>query len=135
MGDLISYLTEVEYRPFRWGQHDCLTFSNQAVKLQRGFGWADEWLTGYTTPRGAFLKYRREQLNSDSFETIIDVADERMSRELTLHPRFGYIVGRQCSGALGWAFGVVGKGMALFVDEQGLVPSELRHDDLYWRPA
>lgn len=132
MGSLIAYLDAVERVPFKWGSHDCLTFTNEAVRIQRGRGWADEWLDDYSNPKAALLKYRREQLKRDDYQTIIDVADDRLCRQSTLHPSFGSVVARPAYGPLGWVFGVVGHGRSFFVGDAGLEVLDLRHDDLFW---
>ena len=44
---LNDYIVEVQHKPFEWGVHDCLIFSNTAWQRTFGFGWADDWLGKY----------------------------------------------------------------------------------------
>jgi hypothetical protein len=45
---LNDYLREVKDKPFRWGEHDCLIFSNNAFAAYHGFGYAEEWFGRYS---------------------------------------------------------------------------------------
>tara|TARA_R110002153_G_scaffold61233_2_gene165349 strand:- start:53 stop:418 length:366 start_codon:yes stop_codon:yes gene_type:complete len=44
---LNAYIKTVRGDEFVWGQHDCLTFTNDAFKAMYGAGWADDWLGRY----------------------------------------------------------------------------------------
>jgi len=44
---LNAYLKSVKDKPFEWGKHDCLTFTNNAYRQMYGIGWADDWLGKY----------------------------------------------------------------------------------------
>jgi tricorn protease-like protein len=131
--DLMDYIRSVSSRPFKWGEHDCLSFANECVRIQRGQGFVDEWMGGYSTPLGALAKYRREQKRRKDYRSIVDVADDRLEPVDTLHPRTGMIVARPTKQiGLGYAFGVVVSIHSVFVGEGGLevLPQEL--GDLYW---
>ncbi|WP_405048979.1 hypothetical protein ROLI_040320 [Roseobacter fucihabitans] len=47
MRALNAYLDSVRDRPFAWGDHDCLTFTNTCFHKLHGEGWADDWLGAY----------------------------------------------------------------------------------------
>lgn len=131
--DLMSYIRSVSGKPFKWGSHDCLSFANECVRIQRGRGFVDEWMGGYSTPVGALAKYKREQKRRDDYDTIVDVADDRLLPVETLHPRTGMIVARKTKGVgLGYAFGVVVSIHNVFVGHDGLEVTAQEAGDLYW---
>ena len=137
MGELIDYIRQSASVPFRWGKMDCLSFANECCRIQTGSGFADEFISGYSSAFGALKKYRQEQRRSERYSTIVDVADDRMERQETLHPRLGWIVAKPMKAAapLGYSFGVVLDHVRLvFVAPDGLVTLPPDHDDLYWRP-
>lgn len=133
VSDLMTYIRSVAHKPFSWGSHDCLSFANECVRIQRGAGFVDEWIGGYKTATGALVRYRKEQLRHADYSTILDVADARLEPVDTLHPRTGMIVARKTPDiALGYAFGVVVSIHSVFVGDGGLevLPQEL--GDRYW---
>lgn len=132
MGNLIEYLRSIADKPFQWGVHDCLIFANDAVKAQRGTGWADEWVGGYATARQALVKYRRAQRLHGTYDTIIDAADDRLWREATLHPAPGNVVAFRGDSALGWTFGIgTARGIAV-VGDNGLEFVGITNDAIVW---
>lgn len=131
--DLIPYLLSVARMPFKWGDHDCLTFANNCVKIQRGKGFACEWVGGYKSAIGAARKYAAQKKAHPTYESIIDVADDRLTPEMTLHPRNGYIVARESNSVgLGCIFGVVLNGESLFVGKKGIERLPHQIDERYW---
>jgi hypothetical protein len=44
---LNNYLAMIKNKPFQWGVHDCLTFTNDCFREMHGEGWADDWLGRY----------------------------------------------------------------------------------------
>ena len=66
---LNDYLRSVRTIPFKWGEHDCLTFSNSAFKLYHGFGYADDWIGQYMNGSDPMLPSRlRREFGFDSFD-------------------------------------------------------------------
>lgn len=133
MGNLARFLTEVSDRPFQWGRHDCLTFADRAVTLQRGRGFVTEWLGHYSSGRAALLRYRRFAAGSRRYADLIEVADDRLYRKMTLHPDFGDVVARPTEGkGIGLAFGVATPRGVAFVGDFGLEFKALEPFDKVW---
>ncbi len=57
---LANWIDSVRDEPFRWGPHDCITFANNAAIAMRGFGFADEFIEGYSTKKAQWS-------NTDAF--------------------------------------------------------------------
>lgn len=135
--DLWSYVASVQNVPFEWGKHDCLTFANECERLQGGQGFADEWLCGYDSAMGAAKKYLRERRAHQFYTSIIDVANDRMCREMTLHPSPGMICARLSDTVgIGYTFGVVSaSGSLLYVGEDGLESHDVTASDMFWSVA
>jgi len=53
---LNSYLKDIRGKPFSWGEHDCLTFTNDAFVQMYGSGWADDWLGRYMEGNRVFRR-------------------------------------------------------------------------------
>jgi hypothetical protein len=39
ISELHAYLREVAETPFKWGEHDCFIFTNNAFRRMYGVGW------------------------------------------------------------------------------------------------
>lgn len=128
---LAKWIDTMRDRPFQWGPHDCITFANNAAIQMRGFGFADEFLDGYTTQRGAMLKYQRF-LRESRYTDLIDGLDDRLTRLNTNYAPRGSVVAMPQDGVLPLSFGVqLGKHCA-FVGDNGLVLSYPERNFLYW---
>ena len=88
---LASYLDEVRSRPFEWGTHDCINFANKACHIQRGTGFADNFLTEYKSPKAALLKYHH-WMKETGYKDIIVAIDDRLTRLKTKYPTRGSVV-------------------------------------------
>lgn len=118
--ELIAYVKSVASKPFAWGSHDCMTFANECARIQRGHGFADEWVTTYKGRLGAIRQYAKQRAKSE-YADLFAVADDRLTPVDTLHPRTGMIVARETPGAgIGVAFGVVVSIHSVFVGPDGL---------------
>lgn len=128
----MAYIESVRSRPFLWGDHDCLSFTNSAVTIYRGHGFADDWLGGYSTDMGAAVHCTR-LLREQGFSGIVDAVDSRLSRYSARVPPRGSVVARPCEGVLGYAFGIAVSDRAAFVGVAGLDMLRFESDDIFWR--
>jgi hypothetical protein len=128
----MAYVESVRSVPFQWGTHDCLSFSNSAVTAYRGYGYADDWLGGYSTETGAALHCTR-LLRRQGFSGIVDAVDTRLVRWPGRIPSRGSVIARPCDGLLGYAFGIVVSDRAAFVGRTGLDILRIETDDVFWR--
>lgn len=130
---LASFIEKVRLEPFSWGKNDCLTFANNAVKAQRGYGFADEKLGVYSNASVALLRYGRLLKNSD-YNDIIDAVDDSLTRINTNYPSRGNIVAmpQADNKVLPFTFGVSVSQYCAFVADQGLVFLKPTNGFLYW---
>ncbi len=129
---LKDYLLEKAHTPFDWGRHDCLTFVAGAVAAQGASPIPREWVTSYSTPRGALRRYKRLR-EASKHKGIVEALDELYEPVLTLHPQDGSIVAREADGPLGYCFGVAYHNSVLFVGDRGIEAHQLELDDLIWQ--
>lgn len=133
---LTAYLKEVSDKPFRWGQHDCLIFTNTAWQRMHGAGWADDWLGRYMKddrPRS------RAQLRAEyGWRNLRDAVDARL-RRIEHFPPTGSLVTTahtpHGSFYLGVAFGIAVGARAAFVGIEGLVYLPLEYVQNAWVAA
>lgn len=129
---LAEYVNSVRSRPFSWGTHDCLTFANDAVVEQRGYGFADDLVGGYTSAKGALLKYRR-WLKSTQFNDLVHGMDSRLPRiNIKFPPRGAVAAIPLRNGVLPFAFGVAVGRHCCFVDDNGLQFITPKESFLFW---
>jgi len=129
---LAEYIEAVRSQPFSWGAHDCLTFANHAVAEQRGSGFADDFLGGYTTAQGALLKYQRF-LRHAQFTDLLHFMDCRLQRIQSKYPPRGAVAAMPVSGeVLPVAFGVVAGRLCCFVGDNGLQFMTPQDGFLFW---
>jgi hypothetical protein len=129
-----DYIESVRHKPFVWGSHDCLTFTNNACRILTGKGYADDWVGSYSDARSAFRWYKG-LLKDYGFENIVDATDGRLSRIKSIAPPFGSLVARPhitASNVTDVAFGVAVSKKVAFVDEQSLVFLTATQDDIFW---
>lgn len=130
---LNTYLRAVRSEPFRWGQHDCLTFSNTAFKLYHGFGYADDWLGEYMNGDDPMLPSRmRQKFGAQTFDEAIG----RKLKEIDGVPPRGALVGTKMveRWMIGYALGVCVGTKAAFLSRRGVVYSPLDDIDKAWVP-
>ena len=129
---LSSYIEAVRSQPFSWGAHDCLTFANNAVAEQRGSGFADDFLGGYTNAKGALLKYQK-WLRNTHFSDLLQGMNSRLQRIETKYPPRGAVAAMPVSGeVLPVAFGVVAGRFCCFVGDNGLQFMTPQDGFLFW---
>jgi len=128
---LANWIDSVRDKPFSWGPHDCITFANNAAIKMRGFGFADEFIEGYSTKKGAMVRYRRF-LEESGYSDLTEGLDDRLTRLKTNYAPRGSIVALPQEGVLPFAFGVqIGKYCA-FVGDNGLLLLYPEPNFLYW---
>jgi hypothetical protein len=130
---LASYLDKVRSRPFEWGNHDCINFANKACHIQRGTGFADNFLTEYNSPKAALLKYHH-WMKETGYKDIIAAVDDRLTRLITKYPPRGAIVAMPSSDneVLPYSFGVSVNQYCVFVGYEGLLFNKPKDGFLYW---
>lgn len=131
---LAKYLDDIRSAPFCWDSHCCLKFTNDCVKIVRGFGFADDWIGGYKTGVAA-RKHYKTLLVKQGHKSIIQAMDARLERVDTAFPVRGTVVGRPQSEARGVtpiALGIVASDCAAFIGEQGLLLSPIEASDYLW---
>ena len=130
---LASYLDKVRSRPFEWGNHDCINFANKACHIQRGTGFADNFLTEYNSPKAALLKYHH-WMKETGYKDIIAAVDDRLTRLATKYPPRGSVVAMPMQGGqvFPYSFGVSVNQYCVFVGETGLIFFKPQNDFLHW---
>lgn len=102
-----EYVETVAVEPFRYGLHDCLTFTNGAVCALRGSGFADDIIGQYSID--GKLLHPRTLIKRFGFSSFPDFIDTRLERIDHIAPPRGSVVAihRQSAPfyALGIAFG------------------------------
>ena len=128
---LNEYLRSVAGTPFKWGQHDCLTFSNAAFSAFHGAGWADDWMGKYMGPRGPLsLKACLEMAGT---ATMLEFVDSRLTRVNYVPPRGSLVV---CKTPIrrfgGMSFGISLGAHAAFVGTNGLIHKNIKDISGAW---
>ncbi len=117
---LTAYLKEVANRPFEWGVHDCLTFTNTAWHRMHGHGWGDDLLERYMRdgkPLGRDAM--REEYGVNALE---DLLDARLAKVDHIPPAGALIATRQARRwVTGVALGICTGRRGAFVGAEGLV--------------
>ena len=133
---LANYAASVLYKPFTWGEHDCVTFANNAAIAQTGVGFADEFIGKHTSARGALVAYKRF-LKVSGYKDLIEGFDDRLHRLKTNFPPRGAIIAspaKKDDNVMPWVFGVcLGRDLA-FVGEDKLVYYPPEISMMYWWP-
>lgn len=120
-------VTQVEARPFAWGQHDCATWAFDLRRdLTGGPDHAALWRRRYRTPQGCHRALRRLgwQTLEEGGRALLGapLADPRLAQR-----------GDLVLGGAPEAFGVVTGARAVFVAPKGLVSLPLSSCRLAWR--
>jgi len=131
---LNQYLRSVRSTPFRWGAHDCLTFSNDAFKAYHGAGYADDWVGEYIAHGGEpMLPSRmRAKFGAQTFDEAI----ERKLQEVKHVPPRGSLVATKKAERwlIGYALGICVGTKAAFISRAGVVYYPLDDIDKAWIP-
>lgn len=117
---LNAYLKSVKDKPFEWGKHDCLTFTNNAYRQMYGVGWADDWLGRYIN-KGIFL--RRSELKKEyGFKTFSDAVDQKLTRVNHIPPLGALVTTKAAQRwVIGVAMGICTGTKAVFLNKEGLI--------------
>lgn len=129
-----AFIEDWRYRPFKWGEADCIRFVDEAYHAQMGRHIFDDWFGTYTTEWGAFLNYRR-QLKRSGYINIITAINSRLRAVDGLQPPRGAIIGRGDYGPLmvtEIALGVALGDKVAFLGYDGLEFSPARSTDIFW---
>lgn len=121
---LNDYLRSVNDKPFAWGKHDCLIFTNNAYKAMYGEGWADDWLYRYM-PEGKVLLRKNELKKEYGFNTLEDGIDSKLNRlsDISCYIPVGALVTttKASKYATGAAFGIYTGRHGAFVGSSGVL--------------
>jgi hypothetical protein len=119
---LTEYLEEIQDRSFRWGKHDCFTFTNEAWRRMHGEPWAPaEWLTGYLSRAGRPLS--RSDLSARfGYASFDDALTSRLTHVPCLPPRGALVSAYAGEGRwhVGIAFGIAVGLHAAFLGAHGV---------------
>ena len=117
---LNNYLKSVRRKPFVWGSHDCLTFTNDAFKAMHGAGWADDWLGRYMD--GSRILRRNELKLEFRHQNFFSAVDARLHR-VDCVPPLGALVttDKARRWVTGVAMGVCVGTKAAFLDKAGVI--------------
>ena len=117
---LNAYLKDVRDKPFEWGVHDCLTFTNNAFHAMYGEGWADDWLGRYMVDGRAMR--RRELIEEFCRTNFIKAVDERLTRINHIPPLGSLVTTKQSQRwVIGVAMGICTGTKAVFLSKQGVL--------------
>lgn len=121
---LTSYLRSVADRPFEWGKHDCLTFTNDAWRSMYSDGWADDWLGRYMikVPYG-IRPMRASELRSEfKFDSLEEGIDDKLTRINYIPPRGSLVATSSVAvWGVGYAMGISVGMKAAFLSKQGVI--------------
>lgn len=131
ISELAPYLKSVAQTPFKWGEHDCLTFTNGAFRAMYGVGWAEDWLGRYMRdgqPMG------RDALRDEfGYLSFTKAVDARLTRVEGIPPRGALVTTRHARRwAIGSALGVSVGAKAAFVSKRGTVYHPINSIDKAW---
>ena len=129
---LNAYLKAVRHEPFKWGHHDCLTFTNNAFKAMHGAGWGDDLLGRYMDVKGVPL--RRDALRREFGHRRFDsAADERLTRINYVPPRGALVTTKHSQRwVIGVAMGISAGTYGVFLSKQGLLYLPIELIDNAW---
>ena len=130
---LNQYIREVRNEPFRWGRHDCLTFSNTAFRHYHGAGYADDWVGEYMNGDDPLLPSRmRDKFKAQTFDEAI----ERKLQPVNYVPPRGALVATKKveRWLIGYALGICVGTKAAFLSRSGVIYLPLDEIDKAWVP-
>lgn len=130
---LNDYLREVKDKPFRWGEHDCFTFSNGAFQAYHCFGYADDWIGRYMQDGEPMLPSRlRVEFGAIDFDEAIE---ERLEPIFHVPPRGALCATKKAERwHIGYALGICVGMKAAFLSRQGVIYCPLDDVVKAWVP-
>lgn len=128
---LNAYLRAVKSEPFRWGHHDCLTFSNAAFRAYHGVGYADDWLGAYLSGGTPLARAQmQERFGAQTFEEAIS---RRLRAVQHVAPKGALVATKRAERWLiGHALGLCVGAKAAFLSPTGVVYLPLDDIDKAW---
>jgi|TARA_R100001198_G_C5234043_1_gene212491 hypothetical protein len=131
---LNGYLNAMRGKPFSWGQHDCLTFTNDAYKAMYGSGWADDWLGRYM--EGSRVFRRKELIKEFGYTDFNKAVDDRLQRVDSIPPLGALVTTKNArKWVTGVAMGVCTGTKCAFLDKVGVIYLSLDNIDAAWVKA
>lgn len=124
-----KYLDKKSKEEFSWQYNNCMSFVFEYLNMKEV---PLEWFLGHKDERSALVAYRRKAREL-GYKDVSELFDDHFDRELTLHPRDGYIVVRKTEDLLGVACGLTYNKMNVFYTEEGLTIFPFEVSDRYWR--
>lgn len=130
---LNAYLRSVMGLPFKWGEHDCLTFSNAAFAVYHGYGYADDWLGRYIKNGKPISKAKMQtEFGAETFDEAIGIKLQEIGY---VPPRGALLATKKIERfATGYALGISVGTKAAFLSDKGVVYSPLDQIDKAWMP-
>ena len=117
---LNRYLNDMRCKPFSWGQHDCLTFTNDAFHAMYGRGWADDWLGRYMEGNRVFS--RKELIKEFGYSDFTKAVDKKLQRVDNIPPLGALVTTKESQRwIIGVAMGICTGTKAVFLSKEGLL--------------
>ena len=117
---LNDYLNSVRDKSFEWGEHDCLTFTNNAYKAMYGKGWADDWLGRYMN--GSMALRRSELKKEFGFSSFTSAVDKKLHRIGHIPPLGALVTTKEAQRwIIGVAMGICTGTKAVFLSKEGML--------------
>jgi hypothetical protein len=117
---LNRYLNDMRGKPFSWGQHDCLTFTNDAFHAMYGRGWADDWLGRYMEGNRVFS--RKELIKEFGYSDFTKAVDKKLQRVDNIPPLGALVTTKESQRwIIGVAMGICTGTKAVFLSKEGLL--------------
>ena len=128
---LNAYIKAMSDKPFVWGQHDCLTFTNDAFKAMHGDGWADDWLGRYM--EGSRVFRRREMVKEFGYSDFYRAVDDKLDRIEHVPPLGALVTTKKArKWVTGAAMGICTGSKGAFLDKVGVIYLPLDDIDGAW---
>ena len=128
---LNAYLRAVKNKPFVWGQHDCLTFTNDAFTAMYGKGWADDWLNRYMVNERPMR--RNELMREFRCSNFNRAVDKRLQRVGCVPPLGALVTTKKArKWVTGSAMGIYAGTKCAFLDKVGVIYLPLDDIDGAW---
>lgn len=126
-------MREIANTPFKWGQHDCFTFTNTAFEKMHGKGWADDWLNSYMSNDGYPLKKTSLQ-SRFGFDTFEEAVDTKLLRYDGIPPRGALVTTKNScrNWYVGAAMGISIGTKAAFLSDTGTIYLPIETIDNAW---
>jgi hypothetical protein len=126
---LKEYIKQHDGVPFSWANNNCMSFVMGYLDLEIA---PVSWFVGHENAKSCYKEYKKKA-KQIGYESLTDVFDSFLQREITLHPRTGFVVAKPIGGLFGHLYGIHFMGFNLFLtEESGLQPFDVEHSDMYW---